>query len=453
MAWLVTGGAGYIGAHVVRALQASGREVVVLDDLSTGSAHRVPVGVPLVRGEIRSRRAVRRALSDTGRQVTGVVHLATRRGAAPSVREPLRYWSQNVGGLQVLLEELLDAGVRQVVLGSSSAVYGRTLTTLDSRTKVTESLPTDPATPLGGTHWAAEQMLAAAAHAYEWKALSLRLFTVGGAGAPSLGPTSTEGLIGRILTVRGEGKRPQVYGEDFPTPDGSLVRDIVHVNDVAAAFVQAVRVVEAAHLAALTSAEAASAVRAAGERVQSAATRAEHEARKLPGVGLAAGMASGVPAAAEAASIVAARALERLPGASRALELAADGLDGALGSVAGENLRGQVTGVAAQLGSLVAKVAGVEDGPRLTDYLAVNIGTGRGHSAFDVVEALRGSVGDPFAVDIVARRAGDPAYVVAATDLAASLLGWRARLSLREVTDSAWAAWQHDHPTDPSTTP
>ena len=100
---------------------------------------------------------------------------------------------------------------------------------------------------------------------------------------------------------------------------------------------------------------------------------------------------------------------------------------------------------AAQLGSLVAKVAGVDEGPRLVDHLAVNIGSGRGHSAFDVVEALRGSVGDPFAVDIVGRRAGDPAYVVAAPELAAGLLGWRARLGLRDITDSAWAAWQHAH--------
>jgi UDP-glucose 4-epimerase len=446
MAWLVTGGAGYIGAHVVRALQATGRQVVVLDDLSTGSAVRVPEGVPFVRGEVRSRRAVRRALSEAGPEITGLVHLATRTGAAASVDKPLQFWSQNVGGLQVLLEELVEADVCQVVLASSVAVYGRSMVQLDGRTRITENTPPVPATPFGATHWAAEQMLEASAQAYGWKALSLRLFTVAGAGAPTLGATSTEGLIARILAVRQDGQRPQIYGDDFPTPDGSLVRDIVHVSDVAAAFVQAVRVVEASHLAANASQEAASAVRAAGERMHSAAARAEQEARKLPGAGLAAGMATGVPAAAEAASIAAAKALERLPGASRALGLA----DGALGSMAGENLRDQVTGVAAQLGSLVAKVAGVEEGVRLTDHLAVNIGTGRGHSAFEVVEAMRGSVGEPFAVDIVPRRSGDPAYVVAAPELAASLLGWRARASLREITDSSWAAWQHSHPQTPA---
>ena len=150
MAWLVTGGAGYIGAHVVRALQATGREVVVLDDLSTGSADRVPSGVPLVRGEVRSRRAVRRALTEVAPSVTGVVHLATRPGAATSLDQPLQYWSQNVGGLQVLLEELVEADIRQVVLGSSATVYGHSLLRLEGRNKVTESTPTVPVTPLGG---------------------------------------------------------------------------------------------------------------------------------------------------------------------------------------------------------------------------------------------------------------------------------------------------------------
>ena len=247
-----------------------------------------------------------------------------------------------------------------------------------------------------------------------------------------------------MLAVRGEDGRPQIYGEDFPTPDGSLVRDIVHVTDVAAAFLAAVRAVETAHLAATTSQDAASAVRAASDRMHTAAVRAEQEARKLPGASLAAGMASGVPN--RAASIAAARALERLPGASRAMGLAAENLDGALGSMASDNLREQVTGVASQFGSLVAKVAGVDAMPRLRDHLAVNVGTGRGHSAFDVIEALRASTGEPFAVDIVGRRAGDPAVVVASPDLAAQLLGWRARSGLREVTDSAWAAWQHSHP-------
>ena len=131
-------------------------------------------------------------------------------------------------------------------------------------------------------------------------------------------------------------------------------------------------------------------MKAAGERVHNAAVRAEQEARKLPGASLAAGMAGGMPAAAEAASIAAARAFERLPGASRAMGLAAESVEGTLGSKATDGLREQVTGVAAQLGSIVAKAAGMDNGARLVDHAVVNIGTGRGHSAFDVIEALRG---------------------------------------------------------------
>ncbi|MGB7980865.1 MAG: hypothetical protein WCF36_08760, partial [Candidatus Nanopelagicales bacterium] len=98
--------------------------------------------------------------------------------------------------------------------------------------------------------------------------------------------------------------------------------------------------------------------------------------------------------------------------------------------------------VASQIGSLVARVAGVEDAPRLDHHVAINVGTGRGYSVFEVIEALRRSVGKDFAVDIVARRPGDPASLVADPGLAAVLMGWRGRRSLDQMTDSAWAAWQ-----------
>ena len=108
MAWLITGGAGYIGAHVVRDMVASGRDVVVLDDLSTGRADRLPAGVPLIKGDVSNRRAVRRAFAS--HQITGVMHFAARKQVGESVERPLYYWSQNVGGLQVLLEEMVAAG-------------------------------------------------------------------------------------------------------------------------------------------------------------------------------------------------------------------------------------------------------------------------------------------------------------------------------------------------------
>lgn len=445
MAWLITGGAGFIGAHVVRDMLLSGRQVVVLDDMSTGSPGRVPPGVTVVRGHVGSRRSVRRALADTEVEIRGVLHLAGRHDAGESVHRPLDYWAQNVGGLEVLLEEMDQAEVRLMVHCSSAAVYGRGTHRTDARGRVLEDSPVDPVTPLGDTVLASERMLAAVARAQGWKALSLRCFNVAGAGAPELGGATDDSLVPRMLRALQEGRRPQVYGEDFPTPDGSCVRDWVHVADVAAAHVAAVRAVESAQLTAAATAEAGAAVRAATERVQSAAARAEAEARRLPGASLAAGVATGVPAAAEAASQAAARALERLPGGARAMGLAAHGLDEALRNSATEGVRDQVTEVAAQLGSLVARVAGADDGPRLVDHRSVNIGTGHGSSVFQVVESLRSSTGTPFAVDIVANRPGDQPSIVANPDLAARLLGWRARHSLRSITDSAWTAWQHQH--------
>ncbi len=195
-------------------------------------------------------------------------------------------------------------------------------------------------------------------------------------------------------------------------------------------------------------------MRSAGERVQHAATRAEHAASRLPGGSLAVEMASLVPDAAEVAAEVAgqaaALAIERVPGASRAVGRATQRLPGAIRSATSANgRRGQATEIAAevasQIGSLVAKVAGVEDAPRLTEHLALNIGTGHGYSVFEVIESLRRAVGEEFAVDIAARRPGDPPALVASPERAAQLLGWRARRTLDDMTASAWEAWRAQH--------
>jgi UDP-glucose 4-epimerase len=450
MAWLVTGGAGYIGAHVVRDMVSSGREVVVLDDLSTGRADRLPEGVRLVTGSVGDRAAVRTALHNSGHAITGVMHFAARKQVGESVARPLHYWTQNVGGLQVLLEEMVEAQIAQMVFSSSAAVYGQPdLPAAEDR--ITESTPCAPISPYGHTKLAGEWMVAATAHAHRWKALSLRYFNVAGAGSPDLGDPAALNLIPMVLEALSEDRRPRVFGDDYPTPDGSCVRDYIHVADLAAAHIAAARVVEAAHAGALIPNEASEAVRSASERVHHAASRAESAATKLPGGTLAVEVASqsgaAAEAAAEAAGHAAARAIERMPAAARAVELAASRIPGAIRSSAGSSgVRGQATeivaGMASQVGSLVARVAGVDEVPRLVDHLAVNIGTGRGYSVFEVIEALRESVGDPFAVDIVERRPGDPPALVAAPDLAGQLLGWRAKRGLREMTDSAWEAWQ-----------
>lgn len=449
MAWLITGGAGYIGAHVVRDMRASGWQVVVLDDLSTGRASRVPDGVALIKGSVGDRRAVRRALSAA--EITGVMHFAARKQVGESVDRPLHYWQQNVGGLQVLLEEMAAAGIGQMVFSSSAAVYGQP--TLSQPTdRITEATPCAPISPYGQTKLAGEWMVAATARSLGWKALSLRYFNVAGAGSAKLGDPAALNLIPMVLEALAEDRRPRVFGDDYPTPDGTCIRDYIHVSDLSAAHVAAARVVEIAHASALIPVDPSAAVRSAGERVQHAAARAEQAAARLPGGSLAVGVANQGSAAAEVAAEVAgqaaARAIERVPPAARAVELAAHRLPWAIRSSTSAHggVRSQATElmaeVATQLGSLVAKVAGVEEGPRLVDHLAVNIGTGQGHSVFEVIEALRESVGDPFAVDIVGRRPGDPPALVAAPDLAGQLLGWRARHGLADMTDSAWAAWQ-----------
>jgi UDP-glucose 4-epimerase len=455
MAWLIAGGAGYIGAHVVRDMRASGREVVVLDDLSTGRADRLPEGVPLITGSVRNRKVVRRALRESGHDITGVMHFAARKQVGESVERPLHYWSENVGGLQVLLEEMVEHGVRQMVFSSSAAVYGEPTDQGEPATEwITESTPCVPINPYGATKLAGEWMVAQAARADGWKALSLRYFNVAGAGAPELGDPAVQNLIPLVLSALAEGRRPRVFGDDYPTPDGTCVRDYIHVADLSAAHVAAARVVEAAHAAARSEVDPAAAVRSAGERVQHVAERAEGAAIRLPGGTLAVGVANqgaeAAEAAVEAAGKTAARAIDKVPGAGRAVEAATHRLPEAFRvTAASSGVRGQasdlVAEMAAQLGSLVARVAGVPEPPPLIDHMALNIGTGRGYSVFEVIEALRETVGDQFAVDIVGRRPGDPPALVAAPSLAALVLGWHARHGLSDMTDSAWRAWQHRH--------
>ena len=432
MAWLITGGAGYIGAHVVRDMRASERSVVVLDDLSTGRADRLPRDVPLVKADVGNRRAVRRVLAQ--HEITGVMHFAARKQVGESVARPLHYWGQNVGGLQVLLEEMVDAGINQMVFSSSAAVYGQPDLTpggpgISASGRITENAPCAPVNPYGATKLSGEWMVAGTAEANAWHAISLRYFNVAGAGSPELGDPAALNLIPMILEALDQGRRPQVFGDDYPTTDGSCVRDYIHVSDLATAHVAAARLVEIAHQAEL--------LRAAGDRVQDAATRAESAAARLPGG----------TAAVEAAAQVPARAIEKVPAAARAVGLAAQRIPGVIRATSAPGgRRGQagdlVAEVASQLGSMVARVAGVEDAPRLDHHVSVNIGTGRGYSVFEVIESLRRSVGQEFAVDIVERRPGDPPTLVADPTLAHALLGWRARRSLADMTDSAWAAWK-----------
>jgi UDP-glucose 4-epimerase len=236
MTWLVTGGAGYIGAHVVRAFRNDGIDVVVIDDLSSGKAEFVPDGVPFVQANLLDGTAVRRALEG----VQGVVHLAGFKYAGVSVQRPLHTYTQNVTAMVSLLEAMADQEIRNLVFSSSAGVYG---TPKDE--VVTESTAPDPQSPYGESKLIGEWLLRDQAAATELHHTSLRYFNVVGSGDPTVYDASPYNLFPIVCDLLTQGKVPQIYGTDHPTPDGTSVKDYVHVADLARAHVAAARALEA----------------------------------------------------------------------------------------------------------------------------------------------------------------------------------------------------------------
>jgi len=237
MSWLVTGGAGYIGAHVVRALAAAGIDPVVVDDLSSGHAEFVPAGIPFVRGTILDHDL----LVDTMRRhgVEGVIHVAGFKYAGVSVQRPLHTYEQNVEGTRVVLQAMADAGVSRIVFSSSAAVYG----TPDAEL-VTEDLPKNPASPYGESKLIGEWLLrdqgvATAGTDAPLQHTSLRYFNVVGSSDPSVYDTSPHNLFPLVFEALIDGRTPKIFGDDYATEDGTNVRDYVHVGDIAAAHVVA----------------------------------------------------------------------------------------------------------------------------------------------------------------------------------------------------------------------
>ena len=238
MTWLVTGGAGYIGAHVVRALTAAGLPVVVLDDLSSGFADFVPAGVPLVRGSILDRPLLDATLADHA--VTGVVHVAGFKYAGVSVQRPLHTYEQNVTGTAVLLAAMQAAGVDRMVFSSSAAVYGTPDTDL-----VTEATPTAPESPYGESKLIGEWLLRDQGVATGLRHVSLRYFNVVGSADPAVWDASPHNLFPLVFAALADGRTPRINGTDYPTPDGTCVRDYIHVGDLAATHAAAALALDA----------------------------------------------------------------------------------------------------------------------------------------------------------------------------------------------------------------
>ncbi|MGW7416713.1 UDP-glucose 4-epimerase GalE [Streptomyces sp. NPDC054863] len=310
MKYLVTGGAGYVGSVVTAHLLEAGHEVTVLDDLSTGFRDAVPQGAAFVEGRIQD------AAAHLDPSFDGVLHFAASSQVGESVADPEKYWRNNVGGTMDLLAAMRATGVRRLVFSSTAATYGE-----PAVTPVTEDLPTAPTSPYGASKLAVDHMIGGECTAHGLAAVSLRYFNVAGAYGSSGERHDPEShLIPLVLQVaQGRRESISVYGDDYPTPDGTCVRDYIHVADLAEA-----------HLLALD---------AAG------------------------------------------------PGTHR----------------------------------------------------ICNLGNGNGFSVREVIEAVRKVTGHPIPEVVSARRAGDPAVLVASADRARTELGWSpARPDLADIIGDAW---------------
>ena len=234
MTTLVTGGAGYIGSHTVRLLTSQGRDVVVLDSLELGDRSRIP-GVPFVEADIADERAIEKTCRKYG--VQDVIHFAAYKAVGESMEQPLRYYNNNVAGSIALVHALLANGVERIVFSSSAAVYGN-----PDHVPVNEDAPLRPESVYAETKVHVERFLTSC-NAIGLRSVSLRYFNAAGASADSsIGENwdMSQNLIPLVMkAILGASGPVRVFGNDYPTPDGTCLRDYIHVEDLAQAHINA----------------------------------------------------------------------------------------------------------------------------------------------------------------------------------------------------------------------
>jgi UDP-glucose-4-epimerase GalE len=236
---LVIGGAGYIGSHCARALRSAGHEVIIFDNLSTGY-QSLAAGFELIKGDILDAVALAKAL----KRADAIMHFAAHAYVGESVTNPRKYFHNNVEGGLVLLNSAVEAGVKKIIFSSTCAVYG-----VPEKIPIPENIPRQPVNPYGVSKLFFEQALEAYDRAYGFRYASLRYFNAAGADESGeigeLHDPETHLIPLALSAAAGTGPELQVFGSDYPTPDGTCVRDYIHVNDLASAHVKALE-----HLAA-----------------------------------------------------------------------------------------------------------------------------------------------------------------------------------------------------------
>lgn len=238
---MVTGGAGYIGSHVVRLLQQQGKRVTVIDNLSSGIQARIGEArlVELDLADASAKDRLVEILREDS--VDAVIHFAARKQVGESVLKPEWYFQQNIGGMANLLEAMHEVGVEKLVFSSSAATYG-----MPDVPAVNEYTVCNPINPYGQTKLIGEWMVSNAARAWGLRGVNLRYFNVAGAGWSDLADTAVMNLVPIVFAKLAAGEKPVVFGDDYPTADGSCVRDYVHVLDLAEAHIAALDYTELA---------------------------------------------------------------------------------------------------------------------------------------------------------------------------------------------------------------